>query len=281
MQEFICTDETFDIYSTAYYRLSIQLGLDGFSFCILDTAQNKYVQLYHQPYYLKWPGQIGDELSRTFSETKELQAAYKSTSVSIVSPKAALVPTSLFSEDDSENYYYQNFPFHQNEIVAFNRLKKSDNILVYSVPKLITEFIADNFQEAGQVHHSSVFIESSLKNITQNRRCFVHIHNNFIEVLVANQEKIHLFNYFNFQNETDILYYILYIYKQLGLSADFTEIITSGFIKKEGQLYQDMKRYIKRISFTAPDADSSYSYTINRIPGHHFSTLFNLHQCGL
>ena len=38
-------DETLDINTTENYQLSVQLGNDNLSFCLLDTIRNKYILL--------------------------------------------------------------------------------------------------------------------------------------------------------------------------------------------------------------------------------------------
>jgi len=46
-------DETLDKNLTANYNLSIQVSLDGFSFCIKDLIRNKYIVLKHIDFSLK------------------------------------------------------------------------------------------------------------------------------------------------------------------------------------------------------------------------------------
>ena len=43
MQDFAFIDETLDINLTQSYYMSIQLSLDGLSFCILDPVREKYI----------------------------------------------------------------------------------------------------------------------------------------------------------------------------------------------------------------------------------------------
>ncbi len=48
MQDFAFIDETLDINLTQSYKLSIQVSLNGLSFCILDQLQGKYIVFSHK-----------------------------------------------------------------------------------------------------------------------------------------------------------------------------------------------------------------------------------------
>ncbi|HPR85643.1 MAG TPA: DUF3822 family protein, partial [Prolixibacteraceae bacterium] len=49
LQEISWTDDSFDLKNAGNYHLSIQIGLDGFSYCILDTRINKYLAFQNIP----------------------------------------------------------------------------------------------------------------------------------------------------------------------------------------------------------------------------------------
>ncbi len=45
--DIVFIDETFDINQTKNYNISIQAGLNGYSFSVIDPVRNKYILLKH------------------------------------------------------------------------------------------------------------------------------------------------------------------------------------------------------------------------------------------
>ncbi|MCL3780460.1 DUF3822 family protein [Prolixibacteraceae bacterium JC049] len=281
MQEFICTDETLDIYSTLQYRLSIQMSLDGFSFSILDTIQDKFVLLQHRPFYLKWSGQLQEELNKIVSDNPILEKQFKSTHIAISTPQVALIPQSFYNTEDQEVLFYQNFPYKTKQKLRESQFQEQELTAIYSIPELMDNFITHQFEEAHVTHHMVPFVTYGLKQFKHKQKCFVFAHEKHLEVFAVTENKLQFYNHFRYKNESDIIYYILSVYKQLNLTPETDELILAGYLKKQSELYQQLKRYIRKIEFLKMDNSHTYSYTFNQIPKHFYSTLISLSECEL
>ena len=77
MHDLSLLDETLDINITRSYHLSIQIDLDGFSFCILDTTRNKYVALKHYSFDQESDNLEG-EIKAVFDKDEFLNQEFKS-----------------------------------------------------------------------------------------------------------------------------------------------------------------------------------------------------------
>lgn len=281
MQEFICTDETLDIYSTLQYRLSIQMSLDGFSFSILDTIQNKFVLLQHRPFYLKWPAQLQQELNQIITDNSILTKAFKSILISISTPLATLVPNEFFQPENKDLLFYQNFPYKEKHKLYHCESKEANCTTIYAVPEIMNDFIKHHFSQAKVLHHSKALFHFGFNNFKPQTSVFAFAHKKHIELFVKTGECLTFYNHFGYKTDSDIIYFILSVYKQLNLSQEQNELILGGFLKKQSELYQQLKRYISKIDFLNIDTNYTYSYTLNKIPKHYFSTLINLPECEL
>ena len=98
-------DESFDKNLLPNYHLSLQLGLRGFSFSILDTKRNKYIGLESIQFEtnLDFPA-ICDAFQEQLNKKELLQDEYKSVSAAIVHNKSTLIPVPLFEQSKKENY---------------------------------------------------------------------------------------------------------------------------------------------------------------------------------
>ena len=101
MQDFAFVDETLDINITQSYYLSIQVSLNGLSFCILDPVRNKYIALSHQNFETDL---IFDDFLNTIEEYIEknelLNHTFKSTKLIWLTNKNTLIPNSFFKKEN-------------------------------------------------------------------------------------------------------------------------------------------------------------------------------------
>ncbi len=76
------------------------------------------------------------------------------------------------------------------------------------------------------------------------------------EVFVLNNSGLQLFNVFDYNTPEDFIYYVLFVFEQLSLDTEKTEVVLSGLIDLDNELYAILYTYIRHISFL----ETSYSF---------------------
>lgn len=277
-------DETLDIFLTTNYHLSIEASTDGFSFCILDTQKNKYIALKHFDFDKNVSDDEYDDEFKEILKTEELlNKTYKSVGVINNSIKSALVPAPLFDKNNLKTYFTFNHYLNGAEIIDFNKLKNIDAFNIFTLPSSLAALLINKFPEIKFYHQSTPFIENFLINyknkVEQNKCVGVNVHKEFFDILVISSENLILYNTFSFRNEDDFIYFIMYIYEQLKLNPELSEIILSGDITEDSAYYQTIKKFIKNVKFDKLSDNFTYSYIFNEIPSHFFVNLLNLCIC--
>ena len=277
-------DETLDIFLTTNYHLSIEASTDGFSFCILDTQKNKYIALKHFDFDKNVSEDEYDDEFKEILKTEELlNKNYKSVGVINNSSKSVLVPAPLFDKNNLKTYFTFNHYLNGAEIIDFNKLKNIDAFNIFTLPSGLAALLINKFPDIKFYHQSTPFIENFLINyknkVEQNKCVGVNIHKEFFDILVISPENLILYNTFSFRNEDDFIYFIMYIYEQLKLNPELSEIILSGDITEDSAYYQTIKKFIKNVKFDKLSDNFTYSYIFNEIPSHFFVNLLNLCIC--
>jgi len=95
---------------------------------------------------------------------------------------------------------------------------------------------------------------------------------------VAAKGRLYLYNTFQYQNETDLLYFILYIYKQLNLNTRKNILLISGEQSDNMKYYNTLKKYVKSIKYLDP-LNFTFSGILEKLARHKFLNLFNLVSC--
>ncbi len=281
MVEFEFLDETFDINSAKSYHMSIQAGLDGLSFCILDPLQNKYIALKNYPNSLKQ--EADDDWFRNILTSDEfLSQEYKSSAVIFSGHRSTLVPEPLFKKDHLKDYFQFNLNLEEHEEIRYNLLNRADAWTLYPVSGSLLELFNNRFTGLKCFHHSIPFLNSILlnqKNGARKSSVYVNIHGGIFDIAVTRAKNLTLYNCFPYTHVTDLMYFVLNVFNQLTLTVEDTTVFLSGKISRQSSFYENLRRYIKKIEFAKRDRHYTYSYTFEKLPDHAFLNLLNLYSC--
>ncbi|MDY6801418.1 MAG: DUF3822 family protein [Bacteroidota bacterium] len=283
MQNFAFVDETLDINLTQSYHLSIQAGLNGLSFCVLDPIRNKYIVLEHNNFK---PNQIFDdyltELENYLDNHKLLKQSFKKVKLIWLTRKNALIPDQFFDKNKLKPLIELTHTIDDLDEIHYKPLKFNDIVSAYIVPNLIANLFIKKFSGIKFYNQQIPFINHIIQeHHSEQTKGFVDIQQDFFEFVLSQNGQIQFYNNFKITTTTEMAYFILYALEQNKLDIENTDIILSGLIQKYSEKYQTLNKFIKTLKFDHRPDDFTYSYTFNKIPYHTFTNLFNLIHCEL
>lgn len=275
MQRISLVDETFDLNFTLEYLLSIQLSLDGFSFSILDTIQNKVIYLFHQDLYEAEPDFLLKRLKSIYEESDLLELPFKKTRILISAPgRTSLVPESIYQTDQLENYHRAAFNSRPGFVSQSTPIPAFGQWAVYDAPQLIVDFFTEKHRGAELMNDARVacpeFIRS--KNVLKVTVLKKHL------ILTAIDDKeLCFYNSFFFDTENDMLYFILGAVKQFKQEPD--HVLLDGQVNKHATIYHRLKQYFNQVEIATNPRGIHFSYLFDKLPDARFVTLFNSFVC--
>lgn len=240
--------------NTNQQNISIQLSVDGFSFCIYTPYQNEIKKISDFTLQTKenyTPQKHLKEINKIFSAENLLtKNTFNKVFVTHVNPLATQVPKPFFDEKYLKKYLDYTIKTYETDYITFDEI--SDDIVNVYIPFVnINNFFIDKFGSFEFKHSSSIFIDFALKKYKNNDKslCLVNVFSNYFELVVIKNKKFTLYNQFNFTTKEDFIYYILFVVEQLQLNPQDVSLILFGAITKSSELYQIAYRYVKNISF--------------------------------
>ena len=256
--------------------LSIQLSLDGFSFCVYNKIQDKVgaFGVYEFENSTSSPFKQLESVKELFAQEKLLQLNYKSVFVTHFNNLVTQVPTPLFNKNNLASYLQYTVKVLENDFIAYDELSNSEIVNVYIPFVNVNNFLLDTYESFDYKHSSTVLIENLLnqyKNL-EGHFCFVNVTAHNFEIVVIKNKKLELFNFFSFSTKEDFIYYILFTAEQLNLNPEEFELILMGDIEKESELYDIVYQYIRNVMFYVPN---NAALQLNDIPSHSHFTLLN------
>ncbi|MDO9275197.1 MAG: DUF3822 family protein [Lutibacter sp.] len=256
--------------------LSIQLSLDGFSFCVYNIAQDKIgvFAIYEFENSTGSPFKQLACVKELFSQEELLQLNYKTVFVTHFNNLVTQVPQPLFNKNSLPQYLQYTVKVLENDFIAYDELCNSEILNVYIPFVNINNFLLDTYETFVYKHSSTVLIENLLsqyKNL-EGSFCFVNVTGKHFEMVVIKNKKLEFFNFFSFGTKEDFIYYILFTAEQLNLNPEEFELILMGDIERESELYAILYQYIRNIKFYVPN---NAALQLNEIPSHSHFTLLN------
>ena len=272
-------DETLDINSTENYELSVQLSPDGFAFTILDTIRNKYILLRSgEPEDNKYFS--ADRMSEIITKDDFLTRRYRKVNVVMPSPKFTIVPAPLFDPGKKEDYFSFNLNRDENDVIIANKIADPDAYAVFSVTRSLLGVASHFWPSIFPVHHTKPLMHqlAYLSRSIDGFYIHVHIEKEFFNILVYEHRALKFSNTFSYRNITDILYYVLNVYKTMGISRD-ESLHFSGQTSKYDDIWSGFAMYIRNLKFTDPSGSFTFSYVFNELGLHRFINLFSVASC--
>ncbi len=245
-------NSTTSLSTTKDIALSIQFSLDGFSFCVTDTIENKdvYFTEYVFEKTLNSPEELLSKIETVFAKDTNLQLIYSSVEVIHQNNLSTIVPEKYFKEEALATYLNYNIKTFKSDLVVFDTIDALNAKNIYIPYVNINNYLFQNFGEFVFKHHITVFIEKLLKTEAFNEKTmYVNVHKNSFDLVVLESGKLIFSNSFIFNTKEDFLYYILFSAEQLKLNSESFRLFFSGAIEEKDNNYQITYKYVKNVFF--------------------------------
>jgi hypothetical protein len=214
-------DRRFNSDKTSQYKLSIQISLDGFLFCVSD-AENICIATKSLS--------VTDisNIESLFASDPLLAKEFLSAKCIAVNQKSTLVPSSFFDENKSDEYLKFVCTIDDDEKILVQKIKKLDAHCIFAVDENIYETVKKYQPQAEFYNQSIPLISEALSNAEKN--IFVLFNADIIDIVAAENEKLLLHNSYKTESIKDAIYFTAAVKTQLNIEPD--NIFLSGKVTK-------------------------------------------------
>jgi len=247
-----------DITQRNYKKLSIQVSLNGLSFCVFDTITNKI--LVHNAILFEKNQVIEAQLWKVFIDNTILSKSYDEIVVLHENSINTFVPRPLFDKDNIASYLQYNVKIFDTDFFAYDELPNYDINNIY-VPFInINNFLLDQFESFDYKNSNSILVQKVLDNSKnkEEKQVFVHLQENHFEIIIVKNQQLLLYNSFEYKTPEDFIYYILFTFEQLQLNPEIIPIWLFGTVSKDDLFYKIAYKFIRNCSLLEV---SNYSKT--------------------
>lgn len=258
------------ISSKNYKKLSVQVALNGLSFCALDTLNEKVIEL--QEVKFNYMQSVEDQLWRTFVDFSALTKTYDEIVVLHDNNFNTFVPKPLFDENYLGSYLQFNTKVFETDFFAYDEIENYGINNVHVPFVNINNFLIDQF---GSFDYKNVNtnLVCKLLDLSKNKdekQVYVNLQDSHFEIIIVHNLKLLLYNSFEYKTPEDFVYYLLFTLEQLQLNPETVAVFLIGKISENHPCFEIAYRYVRRISLLdTHEIENKYSLSKSDVLQHY------------
>ena len=231
--------------------LSIQAGLSGLSFFVLDRFSEIVVDVIVENFSKQQtPDQLLKAVKTAFNRNDSLQQSFSKVQIIHDNEMQTLVPSALFEEAHLSDYLKYNTKIFKTDFITYDVIQNKDAMLVYIPFVNINNYIFERFGSFEYKHSATVLIDKILqleKNNNQ-KKLYINIQQTHFELIAIDGNSFQLFNRFEYNTREDFIYYILFTAEQLDFNPENFKCILMGAVEDNDELFSIAYKYIRHVS---------------------------------
>ena len=236
-------------------RLVIRVSRSSLSFSTTRGTDVDYLL-----YPLKASISIAANLREALRTEEILNDEYARVLVMVDSP-VLMIPTPLFQEAEQETLYRHAFTTNDQLTVMNTVVPDLNAVAVFAIQKDLRTVITDTFPQARiAAAIAPVWRHLHERSYTgQRQKLYGYFHDGKVDVLNFGQNRFKYFNTFDVSNADDALFFLLAVWKQLGLVAEHDELHLVGDFAQRDALMEQMQTFVKRVFYINPSGEFNRS----------------------
>ncbi len=266
-----------NIEQTNFNKLSIQISLNGLSFCILHTVANEITALRHFQFdEITNPLQLEKEITHIFEqEASLLNQSFEAVTVSHINTLSTFVPKPLFSDKHLADYLKYNNKILPNDYITFDVVTNNDMVNVYIPYVNINNLFFEKYGAFHYKHFATILLENIFQSASTSEEptVYVHVQKTHFEIIVIQQKKLLFYNSFEYSSSEDFIYYVLFSLEQLQLNTNTLQLYFLGNIDKSDVLYTVTYTYVRHVAFLDKKYTFDFHESVTKPKSHHDFTL--------
>ncbi len=263
-KEFQITNNSSELKNPDDNHLSIQISLDGFSFCTINKITNEIPSLVHYPFSNNspTPQKHLQNVKSIFEKEPLLQKKYDSVNVSHINNLSSFVPKALFNDQNLADYLKFGHKIFKNDYIVYDMINNHELVNVYIPFVNINNFLIDKFGSFEYKHFSTVLIKNLLDiyKFSERPHMFVMVNETHFEIIAIANNSFQLYNSFSYKSKEDLIYYILFTAEQLNFNPNYFELIFLGETVEDDEIFDITYKYVRNINFL----ENRHKYALNK-----------------
>ena len=238
-------------------RLTIRLTSGGLSFSVVDPTKEE--QISYEPYVMKSGISQAANLRYALSTAVLTNEDYQRAQVIVDSPML-LIPLDEYNNDEKDELYRHSYPQDDQTIptiVESMVLHQFNTVILFAINRDVKTVIEDHFKDVRYSHVCvPVWQHIHHRSFTGPRqKLYAYFFDGQVNVFSFQQNHLRFVNTFANANANNASFFLLYVWKQLGMDQQRDELHLLGTIPEKEEFVEELKKYLKNVYTLNPVAE--------------------------
>ncbi len=225
-------------------EISIQVSLGGFSIFIKAAESGECLILKSHSFKNI---HLEDELFRRVLEIANneslLNEDYLKAEFTYIHQKATLVPADFFNPENVRSYFEFNHTLGEYDELHHKYIQAIEAYCVFSIPNYLSNLFYSKLPGVSFSHQAVKLINNGKRSSQKGYHASVCMNAGFFDIAIFDDNRLLLYNSFQYTNALDFIYFFLYPLKQLKIDTHQLSVTLFG----EPRTCQEMKHELKAL----------------------------------
>ncbi|SFG76292.1 DUF3822 family protein [Pedobacter insulae] len=265
-------DPKFDPGTAVHCSLLVSIGMDSFSYAIVNNELKKVVAVYDEQEITDVSKNLGSRIKNDVY----LGLSFAEIKIAVCTENHLAVPNELY-QNEEPNLYTKFFPAHSSADIYTASHANFGFTSMYSFSKDTDEIINQWFANSKKYQPYSPLLKLAENNTGSS--LYIDFTAGSMHVLFVADKNVIFQQCYEIESAEEFNYYILLISNQLSINFDNTQVYITGIIVQEDLHYGCLKKYFKAIHFLDFVDSTLDRQVLEDMPSHYYTTLLALTQC--
>lgn len=235
-------------------RLVIRVSRHAMAFAVADPQSDH--QIVYEPYAVKSGVSEAANLREAFGESDLLGEGYQRARLLIDTP-VMLQPVEEFKEQQAEALYRYTFKGHVNDMVVCKAMPEQNAVATFGVNRDLKLVLDDHFAD---LRISPVSLPAWKFLYRRSfagpwKKLFGYFHDRKLDIVCFHKNRFKFANTYDTESARDAVYFLLYVWNQLGMDAERDELHIVGNTPQSEWLMGCLRKYVQKAFLVNPSAE--------------------------
>jgi hypothetical protein len=263
-------------------EISVQISLNGLSFCVI-TKSDSTIRAFRS-YRFKNAVMLEDILNETqeiLLKDDLIHLTYNKAKAIFINRKSTIVPDEFFNPDMVKQIMEFNQPVDELDEVHFNSLEQIKSKLIFTFPTYLAGMLTHHFKKIEFYNQAFPLIQllDDFPGSTRDFKIAINLNREFFDMVVMTNNNLKLSNNYLYVSSTDLLYFILFVCKQLGINPNTSVFCFTGEQSHNSEILKGLTGYLNNIQRPGSIKGITFSIHIKPEMLSDYASLLKLAMC--
>lgn len=275
------TDDGFQSQQAAKCDLLVHIGLETLQYAVIDNGREELKALaeFEIP-AIHSQTELLNAIENLPESSREFKYSFNRVKISFDTFHYTFIPQELYQEENEREYSKFIQSGSETEVLV-NTLRSVKIKNVIAIDPELKKALNRIFYNPRIFNQASPFIEGTKKIRSEGdaSSLFLEVNSKHLQMAWFRGSELMFYNIFDCINADEFNYYLLNALEQFDMDTERTEIVLSGKIMEDDELYKRVQKYFNRIRFADARKLTGFPAKFEDVSSHTYFSLISLSQC--